>query len=139
MARPLRLDCLIALKSVSRRSRLHRALEFGGGFLADPEVHRGERRDAFGLFMSQGDALRGGSEFDELFLVVNVREGRSYPVIPEQPLQSRLAQGPAIVLEEAQLLHFPNAVQQPTPRTMVPMIIRRENGFRRVMALEQAG
>ena len=111
--------------------QFHRSLEFRR-FFFDAEILRMEIVDLGQLVWSQRRAFGRFREFDQLFFVVNIRQRRSHTIIGQQPKQRRLAQRAFRIFEETEFIDLLDSVEQPTSRTMAPVIGGRTTpSFRR--------
>src|SRR5439155_1738688 len=96
-------------------------------------------KDIYHVIAGQRRTFWRLGEFNELFFVVNVRQGRRHAIVREQPLQCRLPYRALRIFKESQLLNLFNPVEQPTARTMAAMIGRRKRGLRSVFSFEHSG
>ncbi len=90
--------------------QLHRAFELRRRFL-DTEILRIEFLDPRHVVGSERLAIWSPGKFNELFLVVNVRQRRSDAIVGEQPLQRRLPERAFRIFKEPQLLNLFNSIQ----------------------------
>src|SRR5918997_5956976 len=102
-----------------------------------PEIVLVEPRDAGDLLLGQIRCVGCRGELLELLLVVDVWQGRGYLWRGEGELQGGLPQGTlAGVGQEGELLDLLEAVEEPLPRAVAPVVVLGEGSLFGVLALQ---